>query len=477
MDGLASGTSLGGRYRLIDELGRGGMARVWRAFDDVLGRLVAVKLLASSLTGDREFLDRFRVEARAAAQLAHPNIAGVFDYGEWYLPSGERMACIVMELLDGESLAARLRRGRLPWAEAVAAGTQVAQALAAAHRRGVVHRDVKPGNVVLTAAGAKVLDFGIAGMTGELAGTPAGGVMGTAPYVGPELLRGGEVTPAADVYGLGVLLFESLTGALPVAATGGGSAPRDAQPANPLRAVAGLPAEVAAVVGECLAGRPERRPSSGEVAERLGAVLGIGSGQIVAWRSARDPGSGNDTALLLAPAVEDCLATLVPSGRRGRWLAAAGVAGALVLAVLAAVALRPDGSRRPGGVASATTAPAATTTVTVPATSESTEPVGSPRGGGTPARTVRSLERVQRAIDDAVADEKIRPDVANDFNNLIGGLRATLAAGQTTGLAQRVQEIQFKLDERLREPGAIAPDRAKRLADALRDLSRSVASM
>jgi eukaryotic-like serine/threonine-protein kinase len=465
MDALPSGTSLGGRYRLIDELGHGGMARVWRAFDDVLGRLVAVKLLSPSLTGDREFLDRFRVEARAAARLAHPNIASVFDYGEWDLPHGERMACIVMELLEGESVAARLRRGRLPWGEAVAAGAQVAQALAAAHRRGVVHRDVKPANVVLTAAGAKVLDFGIAGMTGELSAT-SGGVMGTAHYVAPELLRGGEVTPAADVYGLGVLLFESLAGTLP------------GQPGARLDDVVGLPGQVAAVVEECLADQPGERPSCEEVAERLGNVLGTGTGQAAAWRSGREPTSGADTALLLSPDVEDYLASQVTGGSRGRrWLPAVALAGAFVLAMVVVVALRPDLPRSPGaGSASAITAAPTTAASNQLATTEPTEPLASPNGDATPA-TVRSLERVQRAIDDAVAARQMRPDVANDFNNLIGNLRAAIAAGQTTGLAQRVQEIQLKLDERLREPGAIAPARAKRLADALNALARAVNSM
>jgi eukaryotic-like serine/threonine-protein kinase len=114
MDALSPGTLLGGRYRLVDELGRGGMARVWRAVDEVLGRLVAVKVLAPGLRGDRDFLDRFRTEARAAALLAHPQIAGVFDYGEWDLPGGERVACIVLELLEGRAWRPGCAAGRCP---------------------------------------------------------------------------------------------------------------------------------------------------------------------------------------------------------------------------------------------------------------------------------------------------------------------------------------------------------------------------
>ncbi|HEX8858318.1 MAG TPA: serine/threonine-protein kinase [Actinomycetes bacterium] len=272
MDALTPGTRLGNRYRLLDELGRGGMARVWRAVDEVLGRMVAVKVLAPALAADRGFLDRFRVEGRAAARLAHPNIASVFDYGEWDTPGGERVACIVLELLEGESLASRLQRGPLPWAEAVAAAAQVARALAAAHRRGVVHRDVKPGNVLLTEDGAKVLDFGIAAMTGEPAHRPAGGVLGTQAYVAPELLAGGASTPAADVYGLGVLLYESLSGHLPQAPGAG---------ADALDRVEGLPAVVVDVVRRCLAPRPDERPSSASVAETLGKVAGIGPGRAV----------------------------------------------------------------------------------------------------------------------------------------------------------------------------------------------------
>ncbi|WP_345024814.1 serine/threonine-protein kinase, partial [Actinomadura keratinilytica] len=205
------GGRLGGRYQLVAPVGSGGMATVWRAVDLVLDRPVAVKLPRDGWP--RELTPRLHEEAKAAADLAHPHITGVHDYGEAELPDGERLPYVVMELLDGETLAARLARGPLPWREAAVLGAQLADALAAAHAAGVVHRDVKPGNVLLTAAGAKICDFGIA-FTAPAAGRPdgAGPLLGTPDYVAPELLGGAAPTPAADVYSLGVVLRECLGG-------------------------------------------------------------------------------------------------------------------------------------------------------------------------------------------------------------------------------------------------------------------------
>jgi eukaryotic-like serine/threonine-protein kinase len=457
MDALIPGTRLGDRYRLLDELGRGGMARVWRAVDEVLGRVVAVKVLATALAADRDFLNRFRVEARAAAQLAHPNIASVYDYGEWDTPAGERVACIVLELLEGESLASRLQRGPLPWAAAVAAAAQVARALANAHRRGVVHRDVKPGNVLLTEDGAKVLDFGIAAMTGEPAHRRAGGVLGTQAYVAPELLAGGASTPAADVYGLGVLLYESLSGHLPEAA----------RPVDALERVEGLPAAVVDVVRHCLAPRPDERPSSASVAETLGTVAGIGSGSVAAangsWRA------GGDTALLLDSDIEDHLVTrTIARLRPSRWLAGVVVGAALALGLVLAVALRPAIPHR--------AAPPATTAAAAPA-STSTTTVEVVPAQGSAAAAMSSLERVQRSIDQGVASGQLRPDVGQDLDNLVFGLRSAIGTGgQPSDLAQRVGALQEKVAQRTTEPGAITPARAGAIQAALRDLARFLPS-
>lgn len=158
---------LGERYRLIEQLGTGGMSVVWRGYDEVLGRQVAVKVLASRLASDRAFRHRIRSEAQAAARLCHPNITNVYDYGESQ-QVGLTVPYVVMELIDGAPLTARLSGvGVLPWREAVTIAAEVASALATAHARGVVHRDVTPGNVMLTATGVKVVDFGISALVGR----------------------------------------------------------------------------------------------------------------------------------------------------------------------------------------------------------------------------------------------------------------------------------------------------------------------
>lgn len=159
---LHAGRLLARRYRLIDQIGAGGMSVIWRARDEVLDRIVAVKVLAPSLAADARFRDLVRDEARSAAQLVHPHVTAVHDYGETVAPDGSITPFVVMELLAGEELEHRLTEGPLPWPQAVEIGVQVAEALAAAHRLGIVHRDITPANVMVTRVGAKVLDFGIA---------------------------------------------------------------------------------------------------------------------------------------------------------------------------------------------------------------------------------------------------------------------------------------------------------------------------
>jgi serine/threonine protein kinase len=206
-------SSLGpeGRYRLVRQLGVGGMGEVWEADDTVLGRRVALKVLVQELADDARATRRFVREARATAKLTHPNVTRIYDFGR-----DGGLPYLVMELLEGDTLADRLAGGPMPPAEAARIGAAVADALDAAHGRGIIHRDVKPSNVLLTPAGeVKVMDFGIAAAADETHSTTGSGLYGTAAYISPERAAGQAATPAADLYSLGAVLYELLTGRPP----------------------------------------------------------------------------------------------------------------------------------------------------------------------------------------------------------------------------------------------------------------------
>jgi eukaryotic-like serine/threonine-protein kinase len=207
------GTTLNGRYRLQARIGAGGMSTVYRSLDETLQRQVAIKLMNREVTGDSDQLERFRREARAVAQLSHPHVVGVIDAGED--ESGRPF--IVFEYIEGETLKERIRRvGRLPIAEAVAYAIEIGRALGAAHARHIVHRDVKPQNVLIDEEGsAKVTDFGIARTLDEEGLTADGRVLGTTDYVSPEQALGQAVTGQSDLYSLGIVLYEMLTGEVP----------------------------------------------------------------------------------------------------------------------------------------------------------------------------------------------------------------------------------------------------------------------
>jgi serine/threonine protein kinase len=206
------GTCLNGRYRLEARIAAGGMSTVYRALDETLERQVAVKLMNREVASDSDLLERFRREARAVAQLSHPHIVGVIDAGE-----DDSRPYIVFEYVEGETLKGRIRRlGRLPITEAVAYAIEIARALGAAHARHIVHRDVKPQNVLIDHEGsAKVTDFGIARTLEEDGLTADGRVLGTTDYVSPEQALGQDVTGQSDLYSLGVVLYEMLTGEVP----------------------------------------------------------------------------------------------------------------------------------------------------------------------------------------------------------------------------------------------------------------------
>ncbi|BCY09263.1 serine/threonine-protein kinase [Actinoplanes sp. L3-i22] len=271
------GLLLGGRYRLLTPIGAGGMAVVWQAHDHVLARAVAVKLVAPAGAGDRRARDRIGHEARAAAALAHPNIAQVYDYGE-IRTANQIFPYVVMELVPGGTLLRRLSAGPVPPRFAMRVCAEIAAALAAAHAEGLVHRDIKPANVMLAPTGAKVVDFGIAavvspGGSGELDAE----VLGTAAYVAPERLTGDAVQPESDLYALGVVLYLLLCGHSPWSSDDTRQmleAHLYVEPA-PLPPMPGVPDYVIGLCNRCLAKDPAIRPRAQETAEVLAQGAGM----------------------------------------------------------------------------------------------------------------------------------------------------------------------------------------------------------
>jgi serine/threonine protein kinase len=258
--------TLGGRYQLVRRIGVGGMSEVWHGHDEVLDRPVAVKILGPATAvppGGLSGVDSVRTEARSAARLAHPNVAGVHDFGTSTTEGGE-VPYIVMELVEGQTLGEHMAAGPLDWRIGVRICAEVAAALAAAHAENVVHRDIKPANVMLTPSGAKVLDFGIAASVGDPDPDPDGPVMGTPAYVAPERFDGDAATPAADMFALGTLLYHCLAGHLPW------SAERPTElihqqrydDPDPLPHIDGLPPEVLDLCSRCLSRDPMERPTA-----------------------------------------------------------------------------------------------------------------------------------------------------------------------------------------------------------------------
>jgi serine/threonine protein kinase len=259
-----------GRYRPVRRIDAGGMGGIWEAEDMLLGRRVAIKILAEELAGDPVALRRFRREAQATAKLAHPNVIRVFDFVEGEAPF------LVLELLEGQTLADRLRRdGALPPLEAARIGAAVADGLDVAHQAGVIHRGIKPSSIMLTAGGGvKVVDFGIAAAW-ETHSTTGEQLLAMADYAPPERIRGGRATPAADLYSLGVVLYEMLTGRPPFLA----DTPEELLRAHlqaaprPVQAlVFWVPPGIAAVCEAALAKDPAGRPSAGALAAQLRAA-------------------------------------------------------------------------------------------------------------------------------------------------------------------------------------------------------------
>jgi serine/threonine protein kinase len=454
-DWPAAGTLLAFRYRLVSRLETGGMAEIWRAQDELLARPVALKLPTGPGRARSDVLKLAWKEARMGARLSHPNIAAVHDYDEAVRPSGSVAPFVVMELLAGETLAARLARAPLSWREAAAVGIAVAGALTAAHASGVVHRDVKPGNVMLTPTGVKILDFGISAVAGEPDDDETGATFGTPAYVAPERLDGKPAEPATDVYGLGVLLYEMVTGQPPypvdtweelARARAGGAA---ALPAE-------LPPAFRELVTRCLVDEPDRRPTAAEVGDVLAGLAPAAASPQRATAGDRPiPGTGGSKR---------------PGLRRRRLV----LWSSLVALVVSALALYAAlGSSRQSNV-EAGPSPAASPPRASPQPSAPQAVTATPR---TAASTVAPLDvdvalaRFRAAVEAGRDEGQIRPDVAVDLLNVarpLGRADAREADDQLT-------ELRRKLRDRARER-SVEADRAAILRARLDDLGQALGS-
>jgi len=288
---ISPGVTLGGRYRLDERIAGGGMGDVWRGTDEVLGRTVAVKILLPALLDEPGFAERFRGEARTMATINHPGVVDVYDYG-----SDQHLAFLVMEYVEGDALSRTLSRvGRLTPARTMALVAQAADALQAAHANGIVHRDVKPGNLLVRPNGTLVLtDFGIArsALVGQL--TVAGSVLGTASYISPEQASGEVATAASDVYALGVVAYQCLSGHRPF----DGATPIEIAMKHvretPRPLPADIPPPVRAIVDRALAKNPgDRWPSASTmaaVARQAASALATPQQQQPAAQAARAAG-------------------------------------------------------------------------------------------------------------------------------------------------------------------------------------------
>nr|WP_275587123.1 serine/threonine-protein kinase [Micromonospora terminaliae] len=332
---MTSDVVLSGRYRLDDRVATGGMGDVWRATDLVLGRPVAVKVLLPALVSDPDFIARFRAEARIMASLRHAGVVQVFDCGEDELPDGSRADYLVMEFVAGEPLSRRIEAsGQLDVGETMSIVAQVAQALHGAHTRGIVHRDVKPSNLLVQDDGTVVLvDFGVARSTNVTSITSTNAVPGTALYMAPEQAAGRPVSGATDIYALGAVAYCCLTGSPPFT----GDNPLqvavrhldDEPPELPVE----IPQPVRDLVARALAKDPaDRYPTAAAMAEAARAAASESPTAMVpvTLRTATGSGRTRDDLTATAPG-----ALVAPARRAGRRGTLVGAAAAVLVALTA----------------------------------------------------------------------------------------------------------------------------------------------
>jgi tRNA A-37 threonylcarbamoyl transferase component Bud32 len=448
---------LNDRYEIGDPLGRGGMAQVFRGTDRLLGRPVAIKVLDRRYRDDAKFQTRFRREAQAAAGINHPNVVSIYDTG-----SQESSHYIVMEYIDGDTLGDILQReGALPSHRAVAIADSVAQALEAAHQKGMVHRDVKPGNIMVDRSGTvKVLDFGIARAAADDTLTQTGVVLGTAAYLSPEQAQGETVDARSDVYSLGCVLYEMLTGRQPFTADSPlGVAYKHVreEPIPPSQVDPDIPPEVEAVVMTALAKDPAARyPSGGAMREALSAAATGEMPAAVGAAAVTEPLAGGDTAVMpetVPPGVPP------PGGRGGlpRWLPWLVIGVILVaLVVLGFLAFggdEPRQARQNGG--RQTGAPEETT----PSPNETADPVG------------EAFANLAAVLAEGVGSGEMTQKAADDIGKPAEDALAAYQEGDLEGAAEKLVEAHAKTQELLGQGEILSEERATLIHGAIDTLA------
>ncbi|MEY4296270.1 MAG: hypothetical protein RL016_116 [Actinomycetota bacterium] len=362
----ATGQVYGGRYHLNSRIAVGGMGEVWQATDDVILRQVAIKILKPEYMGDPGFLERFRTEARHAAMVNHEGIANVYDYGE---DSGS--AYLVMELVPGDSLAKILERDKkLPPEKVMDIIAQTARALYEAHEAGLVHRDVKPGNLLITPDGrVKITDFGIARVADQVSLTATGQVMGTVQYLSPEQATGKPATPATDIYSLGIVAYEAIAGRRPFT----GDSQMAIAMAQINEAPPPLPAEVDQriqnLVMSCLAKKPNQRPESAKaLAIRAEALLPNGTSNNTATTVIYQP---TQTVTASTTVITTDTAPAPKPPIVWPWIAVIVALSLTAITIIIAILVQPSGSPTPtpsGPDGSSSVTPSSSPTATTPAT-------------------------------------------------------------------------------------------------------------
>jgi serine/threonine-protein kinase len=467
------GGLLNGRYELHDVLGAGGMATVWRAVDRVLERPVAVKMLNDGLAGDGRFAERFAREARHAASLLHPAIVTVFDSGE----DESGTPYLVMELVDGRTLAELLEQTpRLPVDRAVAIASTVCDALRVAHAAGLVHRDIKPGNIMVADDGqVKVVDFGIAKAGNDEAQlTGTGSVLGTASYLAPEQATASEVDGRADLYALGCVLVEMLTGQPPFV----GATPVEVawkhvseRPAPPSSLRPDIPPALDAAVLRLLEKEPGRRPADAATARAELQTAVTGRGAATSWMPPVPPPPLNRTMSMppLDPASGPLPGpgrmsppTARPKRRRTALIAAAVV---VVLACVgAAVATQSSGSSGTPTAGSTPSAPASAQPTTEAPISASPSPHATD-----PAGMIASLR-------DAVASSDLTTDQQHALLGALDKASQALTDQQPGDAAQAIRDAQRDL-RRLTKEHAVDPATGHAWTTKLNSISTAVRRM